>query len=580
MKKPLLASIATASAAIMLAACSPQAAEIAPTAESVSYDTANPPTASEAADENSDNTVTKDNEWSMNDAQDLTGSDITEAGVYRITGDAGDITVNAPEDAQVVLVLDNAKVGSITVNSADDVAIYVEGSNTSGAIYSEADLTISGDGSLTTTADEDGIVSKDDLVVLSGTLNVTAGDDGLKGTDSVTLKGGDITVNAQGDAVKSSKDDDQTKGWARIQDGTLHLTAGDDAISAATDVIVDGGTVDITSTDKGINAGTYILSDGGDVTINSEDDGLHSDGGLRLTGGTFTIDAVDDGVHAEVAAVLDGANLIVTNSEEALEGGLITISAGELTLTSSDDGINASGSTAAEAGAEAIAAAEASADSESADTDTDTTTHTGTEDQAQPGQMGQPGEGGMGAGMEGGMESTGEQLTITGGTVTVNAGGDGLDSNGNLTMSGGTVTVWGPTDGGNGALDTAGSLTVTGGTLLAVGSSGMAEAPSSTDGQGWISASTSGSAGDAVTITDASGNEVATFTATKDFGNVVYSAAGITNGESYTVSVNGTDTAVTAGEAAEGGIGGGPAGGMGQRPDDSTASSNGLPSQA
>ncbi|KXB56530.1 hypothetical protein HMPREF3227_01161 [Corynebacterium sp. CMW7794] len=62
MKKPLLASIATATAAIMLAACSPQAAENTPTAKSVSYDTARPPSASEAADENSDHTVTKDDE--------------------------------------------------------------------------------------------------------------------------------------------------------------------------------------------------------------------------------------------------------------------------------------------------------------------------------------------------------------------------------------------------------------------------------------------------------------------------------------------------------------------------------------
>ncbi len=119
MKKPLLASIATATAAIMLAACSPQAAENTPTAKSVSYDTANPPSASEAADENSDNTATKDDEWSMDDAQDLTGSDITEAGVYRITGDAGDITVNAAEDAQVVLVLSDAAVGTVTVNGTD-----------------------------------------------------------------------------------------------------------------------------------------------------------------------------------------------------------------------------------------------------------------------------------------------------------------------------------------------------------------------------------------------------------------------------------------------------------------------------
>jgi hypothetical protein len=153
-----------------------------------------------------------------------------------------------------------------------------------------------------------------------------------------------------------------------------------------------------------------------------------------------------------------------------------------------------------------------------------------------------------------GEESSGEQVNITGGTVTVHAGGDGIDSNGDATVSGGTTTVYGPTDNGNGALDVNGTLTVTGGTLTALGSSGMAVAPSNTDGQGWISANVSGSAGDTVTVKDSSGAEVASFTGEKDFGNVVFSSAALHNGESYTVSAgDGAGTTVTAGTAATGG---------------------------
>lgn len=45
------------------------------------------------------------------------------------------------------------------------------------------------------------------------------------------------------------------------------------------------------------------------------------------------------------------------------------------------------------------------------------------------------------------------QIIINGGTITVDADGDGLDSNGNIFIKGGTTTVNGPTNAGNGALD-------------------------------------------------------------------------------------------------------------------------------
>ena len=75
-----------------------------------------------------------------------------------------------------------------------------------------------------------------------------------------------------------------------------------------------------------------------------------------------------------------------------------------------------------------------------------------------------------------------------------------------------------------------------------------------------------------MTITDESGDEIASFTAVKTFGTVIYSSTEVSTGSTYVVTVDGTATTVTAGEGAAnqmgGGAGGGqPGGGMGAPPD-------------
>jgi hypothetical protein len=69
-------------------------------------------------------------------------------------------------------------------------------------------------------------------------------------------------------------------------------------------------------------------------------------------------------------------------------------------------------------------------------------------------------------------------VEMSGGTLLIDAGGDGFDSNGDATVTGGTIVVNGPTSNGNGALDVNGELLVSDAVLLAAGSAGMAETPS------------------------------------------------------------------------------------------------------
>lgn len=418
------------------------------------------------------------------------GGTITKAGTYRISGEQGDVTVDAG-DADVVLILDNATIaGQINVVSADKVQVHAVGSSTvtatapdSAAIYSHADLVLSGDGTVTVHSEgegADGIASSDDLALYSGTWKVTAADDAFRGKDSASVLG-----------------------------GHLDATAGDD--------------------------------------------GVRSDVAVHLSGGTVNVNAGGDGVHSDVALLIDGGDVTVASSTEGLEAGLLSISDGTVNLTSSDDGINASGATSVDATTEQ----EQQEQSEEAAgpqppegmPEPPQGMQEPPQEGMQPPQQGGASGGQPGAGME---QSTGEQIVISGGTVKVNAAGDGVDSNGDLRINGGTVLVFGPSDGANGTFDYAGSFSIDGGTVIGLGSAGMPADPTGGT-QSFISAHLDSSVtGGAVTIEDSSGTVIATIEAgDKPFALVQYSSDKISAGQSYTVKAGASSVSVVAGSRAE-----------------------------
>ena len=415
---------------------------------------------------------------------------ITKAGNYKLIGTyEGQIKVEAADSDMVRLVLKNATIANstgaaINVVEADEVVIYTASGTTN---------TVSDGSSYADTASgspDAAIYSKSDLTLAGeGTLKVEGKyEEGIHTSDGLVIASGTLEVNAANTGIKG-------KDYVDILDGTVTVTASQDGIKA---------------------------------TNNTDD----NRGWVRLSGGTVNISADDDGFKAERVLEISGGTLNITQANEGIEGQYINILDGTVNVTSSDDGINASYSTT-------------STSTESASTSTMQTAqrnqaaqgNTGQGNAAQGGQP--PAGGGAGGGMGGGtFEVVDATINISGGTVTVNAKGDGIDSNGTATLSGGTVIVDGPFTGGNTSLDTNGDLLLNGATVTAANSGDMFEAPSTNSTSGYLKISNVSnlSAGTTVQVTDSSGNVVANYKVTNSStALIVVSSSKITKGESYTV---------------------------------------------
>ncbi len=455
---------------------------------------------------------------------------IKKAGTYSLSGTLsnGQIFVDTDDEEIVRLILNNANISSSTgaaiyiENSEKTMIVLAENTNNSlsdgtthnddesnAALFSKSDLTIYGDGSLTVKGNyNDGIASKDGLIIASGTITVTAVDDGIRGKDYLVVKNGNITINAGDDGMKSDNDSDSSLGYISFDNGSFNITATGDAITAQTDVLISYGefkltagggsskTVASTASAKGIKAAVCVTIDDGVFTINSADDAIHSNDYLVINLGTFSIASGDDGIHADNSLGINGGKIDITKSYEGIESAEISITGGDIQLVASDDGLNVAS-----------------------------------------------GVDGSGMGGWGGYSSSGNYyLYMDGGYIYINATGDGVDVNGSVVMTDGTIIVDGPTSSGNGALDYDGTFKISGGYILALGSSGMAMAPSTSSTQYSIlvNLSSSKTAGTLIHLQDGSGNEVFTFSPAKTYQSVAFSSPVLTKGKSYELYTSGS----------------------------------------
>jgi predicted small lipoprotein YifL len=457
---------------------------------------------------------------------------VTTAGTYVVSGilSDGQIVVDATTKDEVQLVLNGAQItnksgAAIYASQCDNLKItladgtknaltdggstfvYTDTANEepNAAVFSKDSLTINGTGALTVDAGfNNGIGTKDNLVIVSGSLIVNAAGNGIRGNDSVAVLDGNITITAGNDGIQTSNA--EKSGTIDIRGGTFKIVAAHDGIQSENGLLIAGGIFDMKSgggtavaagtsdSYKGLKAVGDMDISAGTFVIDGTDDTVHANGNITIRGGDFTLSSGDDGIHADNTLTVNGGSINVKNSYEGLEGSIVNISDGTIVVHSTDDGINSAGGTNA----------------------------------------------GVGGGSYGNDQFASDgsaDITIKGGVITLYTTSDGIDANGALTVAGGTIAVLIGTTHDGDATDVD-----NGGTIQPA-----------LYGTGNINAGTKIEVGDLWSLTVES-----------NVTSYCLMIPGVADGQSYKITANGADLAtVTATTAIQGMMGGGNAGGMG-----------------
>ena len=336
-------------------------------------------------------TVSGDNISIKGNGATSTGKTITisEAGSYQLSGslEEGQIKINT--DGEVKLILDQFSItnskdapivnekGTVQIllkentenkvadrrsakedtdsgaeksgSKTDDTKAGTDSTDFDAAIYSEGDLLLGGQGSLTVEGGyEDGIHSKTALTMEGGTYEITASHHGLNGKKTLTVKDGTYGITTVEDALHS-------KGDVSVENGKMTILAGDDALHADQTLTVKNGSIDIQKSNEGLE-GITVNVEGGDISIQSSDDGINgagesedgsavdisvnisggkvkivpggdgidSNGNLNVSGGTIVVDGPSDGGNAPIdydgIATITGGTVFVSGNSGMFQG--------------------------------------------------------------------------------------------------------------------------------------------------------------------------------------------------------------------------------------------------------------------
>lgn len=452
---------------------------------------------------------------------------ISADGVYEISGTLSDgqIIIDAPNKAKVELVLSGINVASsknaaIYCKSCDDLFITlaentqniisdsqnytyddVAKQEPNAVLFSKTDLNIGGTGWLTVNANfKHGINTKDDLVIEGGGFHVNAVSDAIKGKDSITILNGKFEITSGGDAFQASNADSAELGYVQIVNGDFVIKAVGDAIQAETSLVILDGSFDITTdgtpagrsnSQKGLKAGTLLTVENGSYRIISKDDAVHSDVDVKIEGGTFYIETRDDGIHADRNLYINGGELEIPVCYEGFEGTIIEVNGGRSFIKASNDAISAAAGTP--------------------------------EAEAFDGRGGNPNV----------------QAWFNGGEVEASAGGDVVDSNGNIYVTGGTLRLSAPPyPDYEGSLLCNGDVTISGGNIAAVGCMGVNVY---WDKQPilWFSHTKEIAEGSILSICDSNGNVLLELKTRSDAVQSAYTTPDFKAGEAYSLLING-----------------------------------------
>lgn len=458
---------------------------------------------------------------------------ITSSGTYILSGtlNNGRIIIDAGSQSDVRLVLDgvniiNDSTSSIQVESANKAYITLEENTTNklsnnfnfsqddganGVIYSKSEITINGRGNLEIiSSGGNGIVSEKNAVLTGGTIDISSAKYGIYAMDSVRISSSILSISSKDEGIYSSNEKNDSSGFIYISDGIFEINSEGNAIDAKSILLIDGGAFNITSTSNmsidadaksyGFSAGEEVSLSSGEFIFNTTDDAIHSNNKISLTGGSFTITSENNGVSGGATVFIGEANLNIEKCYIGIEGYTVFIRDASININSQDDGINAYGG-----------------NDESGLINTAYTSD----------------------------NNLTSGIRILSGYISINASGDGIDSNGDISISDGIILISTADNSDDMTIDYSNEFYLTGGTILAAGNISDEKDFSDLE-QTVLTLNVENQPQNSfIEVLDEAGNIIISDTAIQSFSNIVLSSSQFYSGYSYTVKIGNYSTSIT-----------------------------------
>lgn len=417
----------------------------------------------------------------------------------QITNPSG-APINIQSKKRVFVVLADG-----TENTIIDGTDY---SSVKACLFSKGQLIFSGSGRLNVYANNKAGIRSTDYVVVRPHTNLyvvsTAGN-GIKGDESLSIYGGVINVQVSANGAKGLS----SEGHVRISGGRTTAIVTGSAVYDTDEADISGSSCVKADSTFTITGGVlYAKNTGkGGKGISVDQQAYFQGGtvGVYTTGSTYkyssSLDSKAKGIKADGDITISGGTLKVrTTGGDGAEGieskSTITISGGSVASLAYDDAINSA-----------------------------------------------------------------SHLYLKGGvTYVYSTGNDGLDANGNVYVQGGNTVAYGsrsPECGIDANEEQNYTVYITGGNLFSIGG-GNSTPGNSNSTQGYVTASGNVSKGNVVALY--SGDNLLTsfsLPASYSNGSILFTANGMTAGNSYTLMLNGTGTSLTAQQYGSSSMGGG-----------------------
>ena len=274
-------------------------------------------------------------------------------GTYTITASAHGVKAN-----------DSARFAEsdVTITAgADKDGVHVSDNDDASAAESDSFFYIA-DGTLTISAQDDGIHADAQVIIEGGTITVNESYEGIEGL-SIKISGGSTTVTASDDGLNAAggnsasgsqafggddwngggmMSDGGTDGSITISGGSVKITAGGDGVDSNGSVEISGGYTVVQGPTNGdtsvldyngtatVKAGTFIATGGAGMaqSFSSADQGLIAVSvGNQSSGSTVTLKNESGAVIAETTPELDYA-VVYISTEDMAAGSTYTLTAG------------------------------------------------------------------------------------------------------------------------------------------------------------------------------------------------------------------------------------------------------------